>query len=109
VTAPVTGLEERKALARDVFRSLDGTSPHAVRLLAGALRVAGPPLARFSSPFDSHADMLEHGLSDWLAVLTMAGALGQVAAFHPEVAARLEGLEAPPWPQLLAALRAVDE
>ena len=100
-------LEDRKVLARRVFASLDGTSPQALRMFAQALHVAGGPLARCATSFSYLADAVQYAdVGGGLAELKLARDM-RIAARHPEcddLLERLDGVESPPWPQLVAAL-----
>lgn len=100
------GLKFRLELADEVFASIDGTPPAALRLLCYALR--GGPLAGFGWALDCYADVLEYPeVTGELARLKLAGALRE--AQHPpeeldELLERLDGITEPPWPALRKAL-----
>jgi hypothetical protein len=105
-------LAERKVLARAVCASLDGTSPAALRMFAQALRVAGGPLDEFANSFAYLADAVQYeDVEGGLAELKLARDL-RIAARHPdcgELLDRLDGVEAPPWPQLVVAIERARE
>jgi hypothetical protein len=106
----VTALEERKRLAGYVFAGLAGVPAVSVRLLASALELSAGPVARVSQLLDSFADTLEFAdVDEALATLQLAWAMQVVARDEgcDELLERLVGVQAPPWPQLRAALVAV--
>jgi hypothetical protein len=101
-------LAERKRLARDVFASLDGIEPAALRMVASGLSLATAPLRDLAIPLDCWADHLEReDVSGRLAVLSLARAL-RVIGRHPELLERLQGVEEPPWAAIRAALVELD-
>jgi hypothetical protein len=108
----MTALDDRRAVARSVFASLDGTPPLALRMFSKALALSGGPLGAVAESFDSFADSVEFAnVTGDLAELELAHGL-RFAARHPglpDLLDRLEGVESPPWPQLAAALRAERE
>jgi hypothetical protein len=90
-----------------VLDSLADVPAVAVELLAGALRLSGGPLARFSPAFESVA--IDGSPSD-IARIQLRRALRLVSADElDELVGRLDGVEAAPWPQIRAALVAVRE
>lgn len=101
-------LDNRRRLARDVLRSLDGVPTWTLRMLASAVAMSAPPIDKFASAFDAQANTVEGGHEGVLAEFQMAVALGSVAR-HPEVLDRLEGLEVAPWCQIRSALVEVRE
>ena len=69
-------LRARMALARQVFASLDGVTPSALRTLAVGLSFAPEPLRGLSQPFESWADTIARDLSsNVLAELGLARVL----------------------------------
>jgi hypothetical protein len=105
--------EQSKALAREVFASMDGLSASTVALLASGLRFASGPLGEFAIAFGYFATDLEDGPENapsWLSVLKLAhdldhvvkryGYLGELDGFIE----RLREQDMQPWPTLAAAL-----
>lgn len=105
-------MDERKQLARDVFASLAGVPWPAIRLLAAALRLSDAPISRFATPLECFADAVEYpAIEGELAEVLLASALRRGALFpgSDELLDRLDGVQAPPWPAVRAALTAIRE
>jgi hypothetical protein len=51
-------LDNRRRLTRDVLRSLDGVAPWTLRMLAPAVGMSAPPIDRFASAFQAHANTI---------------------------------------------------
>lgn len=100
--------EEVGDLADDIFATLDGFSPDALRALASGLRMAEEPLHAFGPAVRYLADNRERGeWPDGLTRLSMCSALRQ-ASFQP-VPPQLAGASDPLWQAVAGALEVMAE
>ena len=100
--------EEVGDLADDIFDTLDGFSPDALRALASGLRMAEEPLHAFGPAVRYLADNRERGeWPDGLTRLSMCSALRR-ASFQP-IPPQLAGASDPFWRAVADALEVMAE